>query len=143
MLEHAEELVALRVDASHPRAVLLHHVDQPCARDEDRETADRVPGCRCERLRGLERRIGVEPHRRRRDRDGDAGPSSQRPCDRYDPDEVEEREAELGSGHHVDEADERDEREPEERAADDAGAYRVTFAMRARCLSSIARICSG
>src|SRR5438132_1976078 len=44
VLEDAEELVTLRIDAAQPGAVLLYDIDEPGARDEDRETAQRVPG---------------------------------------------------------------------------------------------------
>ena len=73
----------------------------------------------------------------------DAGPASEGPGHGNDRNEVEEREAELRPGHHVDEADERDDGEPEDGPADDPAVYRFAPAGRTRCFSSIARICSG
>src|SRR5207248_686846 len=107
------ELIALRIDATETRAVTTDDVDEPRAPDEDRETAHRVPRHRRDTLRGLQRRVGVEPHRGRCDRDDDSRPTPEHPRDRNDRDEIEEREPELGSGHDVDETDRGHEHEAE------------------------------
>ena len=43
VLEDPQEVVALRVDGRHPRAILPDAVDEIHAAEEDRETARRVP----------------------------------------------------------------------------------------------------
>jgi hypothetical protein len=148
VLEDPQELVALRIDDAHAGAVLPRAVDEVDAPQKDREPGRRIPGHGAKRLIRLERGVRDEP----------------RPGDRDDRDEVEEREAEVRPGEEVDDPDERDERQPKDETAqapsDQARrtacialapdgvpwcCYRVPIAavVRGRCLSSIARICSG
>src|SRR5438552_6980099 len=103
--DQSERLLAMRIDAPQRGAFATYLIDQKREHQKDRRTRKSVPHARRQQDRRTRDQVGPDPRPRREESNEHGGSAPEPPAREPDGDEIEDREAEIGSGRDVHEPD--------------------------------------